>query len=137
MVHSKRTSATVPLKRSDTSTEDDAVQGDPMRYKRQKLGESAEQNGFSQEDVKEAGPVLAKDSTDSVDLRELESHREEELARIREKRKRAEDEEDDVDFLLAKKQPQDKDKENSRVGLAAAKSKNVSGKLKLFFGKKP
>lgn len=127
----------MPLKRSDSATEDGSAQGDPLRWKRQKLGQSPEENGSSPQEGADNDAAPTKQNTDSIDLSELESQREEELARIREKRKRAEDEEDDVDFLLAKKQSQDRDKENSRVGMAAAKSKNVSGKLKLFFGKKP
>lgn len=126
--------STIPLKRSESIPDEATDDANLLPRKRQKLASS--------DDATEAAPdVTGKndgEGSDEVDLRELESHREEELARIREKRKRAEDEEDDADFLAAKKMSQEKDKENTKVGLAAStKAKNVSGKLKLFFGKKP
>lgn len=127
----------VPLKRPDSSDNEGSAQGDPLRRKRQKLGLSNSENGSSSELLTHASAVPSEQVADSVDLLELEGQHEEELARIREKRKRAEDEEDDTDFLAAKKATQEKDKENAKVGLPASKTKNVSGKLKLFFGKKP
>ena len=129
--------ATGSLKRTELSTTDGTDQGDPLRRKRQKLDLSTSDAGSLAESISDNGPLAADVDTDGVDLRELETQHEEELARIREKRKRAEDEEDDADFMNAKKASQDKDKGNTKVGIAAAKTKNVSGKLKLFFGKKP
>lgn len=127
-------STTIPLKRSEATADASVDEDNSMRRKRQRVGLP---NGTSSP-VSELLSLSTEDVSDDVDLREVESHHEEELARIREKRKRAEDEEDDADFLAAKKLSQEKDKENAKAGLASAtKTKNVSGKLKLFFGKKP
>lgn len=129
--------ASESLKRTELSSKDEVEQGDPLRRKRQKLALSTSEDSSLSDSTSDEISLAGEIGTDGVDLRELESHHEEELARIREKRKRAEDEEDDADFLIAKKASQEKDKENTKVGLAAGKTKNVSGKLKLFFGKKP
>lgn len=132
------TDTLVPAKRSDVAEQDGS---DIDRRKRQKFDSPSSTDSTPLLSVTDKGErtietTAVDDTNSSAELSQPTTDPEVELARIREKRKRAEDEEDDEDFLTAKKMSQDSQKEKSKVGLASMKNKNVSGKLKLFFGKK-
>lgn len=132
--------STVPQKRQEAAHEANDTGEDGFSRKRRRLSVpslASEGSGVTlSSDIAADSPALSFGNDEPhAQLSQPDTDSESELVRIREKRKRAEDEEDDDDFLLAKKSQAEKDNKPSN-GSLSGKSKNVSGKLKLFFGKK-
>jgi hypothetical protein len=124
------------MKRMETDSKQEDAELDPTPRKRQRMSVSSPNVIVAALPEAEAEEVREKSAIIDAPDHDTATDPEVELARIREKRKRALDEEDDEDFLVVKRNGVEKDAPKAKAGTAGAKTKNVSGKLKLFFGKK-